>query len=156
LKPEGQKNPDTASFTDDYLLYLLAQASAAASEAFHAELARDGISVSTWRILASLYPSGRLNVGALARQCLLKQPTLTRTLDRLAEAGLICRDHSAIDRRGVLVRLTDKGRALAAHNVTKAKAHERLILKAYSEAEIAHLKSHLRQLTDSSRLADQA
>jgi DNA-binding MarR family transcriptional regulator len=149
LKPEAQTTA-ADSFTDDYLLYLLAQASAAASEAFHAELARDGISVSTWRILASLYPAGRLNVGALARRCLLKQPTLTRTLDRLAEAGLICRDHSATDRRGVLVRLTDKGRRIAAENVKKARLHEARILKSYNRAEVSALKATLRQLIDNS------
>ena len=100
-------------FLDDYLLYLMAHASAAASDAFHAELAKQGVSVAVWRILASLYPDKLLNVGVLARRCLLKQPTLTRRLDRLCEQGLTERWHQNQDRRGVLVKLTTEGRARA-------------------------------------------
>ena len=133
-------------FTEDYLLFLLAQASAAASAAFHAELARQGISVSTWRILASLYPDQRLKVGVLARKCLLKQPTLTRALDRLTVAGLVRRAHATDDRRGVLVSLTERGRDLATPLVARAHAHERAIMEPYSEAAAAELKQRLRQL----------
>jgi DNA-binding MarR family transcriptional regulator len=142
-------NKSTA-FTDDYLLYLLAQASAAASQAFHAELAKDGIPVSTWRILSSLYPDIRLNVGALAEQSLLKQPTLTRTLDRLTTSELVRRVHSAADRRGVLVELTQKGRSLAGDKIEKARTHEALILKNHSTSEITALKAMLRTLRLSS------
>ncbi len=135
-------------FTEDYLLFLLAQASAAASAAFHAELARQGISVSTWRILASLYPDQQLKVGVLARKCLLKQPTLTRALDRLALDGLVRRTHATDDRRGVLVSLTERGRERAAPLVARAHAHERAILRPYSEPAAAELKRRLRQLID--------
>ncbi len=145
--PSETNPPDQAgAFTDDYLLYLLAQASAGASQAFHAELAKDGIAVSTWRILASLYPDFRLNVGALAEQSLLKQPTLTRTLDRLTKSELVRRVHSAADRRGVLVELTQKGRTLAAEKIEKARAHEAFILKNHSKSEITALKAMLRNL----------
>ena len=134
------------AFTDNYLLYLLAQASAAASEAFHAELTTQGVPVSTWRILASLYPDARLNVGTLARRCLLKQPTLTRTLDRLAADGIIRRLHAKDDRRAVLVELTGDGQRLAAEKVQLAQQHETRVLAGYSEAEVADLKSKLRAL----------
>ena len=137
---------ETGSFTDDYLLYLLAQASATASDAFHEKLAADGLSVSTWRILGSLYPNKRLNVGMLAHECLMKQPTLTRTLDRLVNAGLVHRLHSATDRRGVLVELTEEGRDVASENVLKAKAQEAHVTRDYSSTEVAELKNMLREL----------
>jgi len=134
------------SFTDDYLLYLLAHASAAASEPFHADLTAGGIAITTWRIFASLYPNAQMNVGALARKCLMKQPTLTRTLDRLVAKGIVARTHSKGDRRGVLVELTDKGRELARDKIEKARAHEAKILQDYSADEGADLKRLLRQL----------
>jgi len=143
---------EQATFTDDYLLYLLAQASARASDTFHAELQAEGISVSTWRILGSLYPDARMNVGTLARKCLMKQPTLTRTLDRLTDQGIVARTHSNGDRRGVLVNLTDKGRTLAQDKIEKARAHEARILQNYSVGEISDLKFRLRDLMKRTRL----
>ena len=141
-------NTRPESFTDDYLLYILAHASDAASNAFHAELRAEGIQLTTWRIFGSLYPNLRLNVGALAKKCLMKQPTLTRTLDRLVEQGIVARTHSADDRRGVLVELTDQGRDLACDKIVKAQAHEAQILQDYTTDEIADLKRRLRRLTE--------
>lgn len=150
MQSDPKKTPQKPAFTDDYLLYLLAQASAAASDVFHAELRRDGLQVSTWRILASLYPDAQLNVGALARKCLLKQPTLTRALDRMVKADLVRRVHSETDRRGVLVELTSKGRDIAAKGVEKAYRHEKRVLANYSNAEIADLKQKLQHLLNQS------
>lgn len=146
LPPDPGAGPKASSFADGYLLHLLATANEAVSIGFHSELSGDGISLSTWRILIALYPESRLNVGSLARMCLLKQPTLTRTLDRLEHAGLVRRNHAAGDRRGVLVELTDQGREIAAGNMAKARRHEQEVLKHYSEAEIQDLKQKLREL----------
>lgn len=140
-----------APFVDDYLLYLLAQASDAASNAFHTKLAAEGVAVSKWRVMASLYPDKALNVGELARKCLAKQPTLTRQLDRLCAEGLTERKHEARDRRGVLVRLTDAGRRQTADYVAMAKAHEADVLADYSAEEIADLKATLIDLAKRAR-----
>lgn len=143
---EPQAVANGRSFTDDYLLFLLAQASAVASEEFHLQLHKDGIAVSTWRIIASLYPDLSLTVGALAEKCLLKQPTLTRTLDRLEEDGLTKRIHSKTDRRAVLVALTDKGKKVGDEKTALAKTHEQHILSGYSELQKSDLTKSLRRL----------
>jgi MarR family transcriptional regulator, organic hydroperoxide resistance regulator len=143
-----QNSDSEVSFTDDYLLFLLAQASAAASEAFHAELRQSGLHVSTWRILASLYPAEILTVGALAQKCLLKQPTLTRALDRMALDGLLKRTHSTKDRRAVFVELTERGRELTQSKVQMAKDHERRILQGFTDAQADEIKAVLHGLLD--------
>jgi DNA-binding MarR family transcriptional regulator len=153
LTPDASGAPGGGPFTDDYLLYLMAHASAAVSDSFHAELAAEGISVTTWRIMGSLYPDQRLNVGALARKCLMKQPTLTRTLDRLVDQGIVARRHEEGDRRGVLVALTDRGRTLAADKIAKARQHESRLLDSYSEVEIRDLKRLLRDFLTRARRA---
>jgi len=135
------------SFADSYLLYMLAQASDAASGAFHSQLAERNIPVSTWRILASLYPGATLNVGDLAKKCLAKQSTLSRQLDGLCRAGLAVRRHERNDRRGVLVCLTPEGRALASDLIQEAKAQEAEILSRYSKGEIDTFKSVLADIT---------
>mgnify|MGYP001120958451 CR=1 FL=1 len=138
-------------FTDDYLLYLLAQASAAASHQFHAELAARNIAVSTWRILASLYPDRALSIGELASECIFVQPTLTRMVDRLEASGEVMRSSGGDDRRRVQVRLTASGQALAAQLVAEAKAHERRICGSYSSREIEILKDTLKNLRQRAR-----
>lgn len=145
------ENAADESFVDGYLLYMMAQASDAASSAFHAQLAAEGVPVATWRILACLYPDLGLNVGDLARRCLLKQPTLTRQLDRLCADGLTQRVHENRDRRGVLVSLTSKGLDKAKSLVTKASQHEAQILSAYSQSEIETFKTMLADLTARTR-----
>lgn len=46
----------------------------------------------------------------LLRVTMLPQPSVSRTLSRLAERGLLCYEHLAQDRRGRLVVLTEEGR----------------------------------------------
>ena len=135
-----------ARFTESYLLYLLAQASGQASAAFHAQLAEQGVPVSTWRILATLYPDAPASISELCRSCLAKQPTMTRQIDRLAQAGLVTRESADEDRRRVTVRLTESGRGLARRLVAQARAHEAEVLDGQSPAEIARMKSVLRGL----------
>lgn len=139
-------------FTEDYLLYLLAQASEAASGEFHAYLSSQNIPVTTWRILGSLYPSRQLNVGSLARECLLKQPTLTRIIDRLETQKLVKRAHSKESRREVYITLTKEGRALAKRFILKAKQHETDILADYSADEVIALKKALKVLRERTKI----
>ena len=136
-------------FIDDYLLYLLAQASGKASAAFHEELTAEGVAVSTWRILAALYPDSPTGIGELAKDCLAKQPTMTRQIDRLAAAGLVQRQARVDDRRRVEVRLTPAGRALADRLTTMASAQERRILQRYTATEVTQLKAILSGLLTS-------
>ncbi|MGB0411466.1 MAG: MarR family winged helix-turn-helix transcriptional regulator [Pikeienuella sp.] len=135
-----------AKFTDDYLLFLLAQASAAASASFHNSLAQQGVAVSTWRILASLYPDDAMTISELAHSCMAKQPTMTRMIDRLAAEGIVVRVPAKTDKRRVLVRLTDAGREKAATLVAAAKIDESEALAGYTAEERATLKATLRRL----------
>jgi DNA-binding MarR family transcriptional regulator len=135
-----------AKFTDDYLHYLLAQASASVSASFHAALAKQGVAVSTWRILASLYPYENMTVSELAASCMTKQPTMTRMIDRLSADNLVVRKPAATDRRRVHVSLTEHGREMAKELVEVAKRDETTALAAYTNAEQSALKDALRAL----------
>ena len=54
---------------------------------------------------------GPIRARELNKQVLLSQPALSRLLDRLAERGMIDREPDPADGRGVLVSLTEDGRA---------------------------------------------
>ena len=55
-----------------------------------------------------------VSVGVLANQIHLGAATVTGILDRLMERNLVCRTRDTVDRRTVLVSLTDEGRKLFA------------------------------------------
>jgi DNA-binding MarR family transcriptional regulator len=133
-------------FIDDYLLYLLALASHQASGEFHAQLKGLGVPVATWRVLGALADVEGETVSALARHVLLNQPTLTKMLDRLAGQGLVERTASAGDRRKVLVRITERGRAMVAELKRRALVHEAEVLAVYDAGEVERLKAMLRAL----------
>ena len=78
------------------------------------ELAEAGVIPLTWYdVLVELYeaPDRRLRLHELADAVVLSRSGLTRLVDRLAEAGLLCRQPDPTDRRGAFAVLTDEGLA---------------------------------------------
>jgi DNA-binding MarR family transcriptional regulator len=70
--------------------------------------------LETWEfdVLAELRRSGppyELSPGRLLRATLVTSGTMTNRVDRLAAAGLVRRRPDPADKRGVLVRLTERG-----------------------------------------------
>lgn len=55
-------------------------------------------------------PGHRLRLHELASRVVLNRSTLTRVVDRLEAAGLLCRERVATDRRGAYAVLTEQGR----------------------------------------------
>lgn len=78
------------------------------------DLAAAGAIPITWYdVLIELYeaPGRRLRQRDLARAVVLSRSGLTRTVDRLAAAGLLRREPDPTDRRGAFAVLTDEGLA---------------------------------------------
>ncbi|TFZ04788.1 MarR family winged helix-turn-helix transcriptional regulator [Ramlibacter rhizophilus] len=136
------------AFADDYLPALLAQASHLISAEFHRVVAEQGFTVSEWRVLASLARSEPLSIGTLARITLLKQPTVTRVLDRMEARGHVRRIAHESDRRVTLVGITASGEKLVARLIELARAHERRVLEPFGLARSAELKKTLRQMIE--------
>jgi MarR family transcriptional regulator, organic hydroperoxide resistance regulator len=144
--PQPAATPPDARFIDDYLLYLLARASHLISAEFHEQLRRYGISVTVWRVLASLVGSSGETVTGLAETCLLQQPTMTKLLDRMVRDELVRRSQDTRDRRVVRVALTARGEMIASELVQAAKQHEAEVLARHPEAEAMAIKNLLRAI----------
>jgi DNA-binding MarR family transcriptional regulator len=144
--PQPAATPPDARFIDDYLLYLLARASHLISAEFHGRLRRCGISVTVWRVLASLVGSSGETVTGLAETCLLQQPTMTKLLDRMVRDELVRRSQDTRDRRVVRVALTARGEMIASELVQAAKQHEAEVLARHPEAEAMEIKNLLRAI----------
>jgi DNA-binding MarR family transcriptional regulator len=135
-----------ARFIDGYLAYLLAQVSNRISCEFHREVESVGLSVTEWRVLASLVGCRGETIGALAELTLTKQPTLSKVVQRMEAGGLVSRLRTRSDRRQTLVRLSARGRTLAAKLVERALRHQAAVLAPFGEDNAAQLVHMLRTL----------
>ncbi|MGB8910484.1 MAG: MarR family transcriptional regulator [Candidatus Cybelea sp.] len=108
-----------------------------------------GLQGESFDVLASLRRSGRpyqLSPTQLYREMMLTSGAMTNRIDRLEEAGLVSRRPDPQDRRGTLVRLTAKGKALIDAATTGHVANERRLVAGLSEREQLQLAELLRKL----------
>ena len=80
------------------------------------------------RILAQLHRSGPSSQKELSAVCGIDESTVSRSVDRLAEAGLVQRTPDPACRRSTRVSLTPQGAAAAA-KVVVAFEHEDAVLR---------------------------
>jgi DNA-binding MarR family transcriptional regulator len=157
-KTAHDKTANTAlagdSFARNYLAYLLARASFIVSSEFHATLKNWELSVPEWRVLACLMDVEGLSVGELAAMALMKQPGLTKVLDRMERDALVSRAGTSEDRRRVTIHLTAEGRARVKPVQRAAKAHEAELMRQFSAEQRATIKSALDLLINSRAASD--
>ncbi|HVL55575.1 MAG TPA: MarR family transcriptional regulator [Burkholderiaceae bacterium] len=134
-------------FINGYLPYLLARASHLVSGEFHRVLAARRVPVMQWRVMASLY-DGPLTAKALADVILMKQPTVSRIIERMERQGLLQRCTNADDRRSILLSLTERGRAVALPLIESAREHEAAVLRPFGRNNAATLIRVLQRLID--------
>jgi DNA-binding MarR family transcriptional regulator len=145
-EPMNKANEEPSRFVDDYLPALLAQASHLISGEFHRVVTAKGFTVSEWRVLASLEGAEPMSIGELARVAVMKQPTLTRVLDRMQTRGHVRRVAHEADRRVTLVAITPSGRRMVGKLIEEAKEHERRVLDPFGLERSQELKATLLQM----------
>ena len=133
-------------FVDSYLPYLLARASFSISSEFHAQVEAAGLTVSEWRILASLSGVKQRTVGELADIVLAKQPTVTKMVLRMADHGLLKRAPCTQDKRQAWVSLTPQGKKTVRPLLKKAALHEKQVLESLGHTQSRALKTILQKL----------
>lgn len=114
--------------------------------------ARYGLQAGEFDVLATLRRSGSpyaLTPTALYEATMVTSGAMTNRLDRLEKAGLILRAPHPNDRRGIVVRLTEKGLSLIDEAVTAHVANEHQILAGLTPAERETLSHLLEKLIGS-------
>lgn len=79
----------------------------------------DGLSDAHFAVLANLRMHGRLSIGELAQRERVSAPTMSNSVDVLAEAGLVVRVPDEDDRRRVNIDITDPGIEIVISTVQK-------------------------------------
>jgi DNA-binding MarR family transcriptional regulator len=100
-------------------------------------------------VLAALRRSGvpyQLTPGQLVRETLVTSGTMTNRVDRLVARSLVSRDDHPGDRRGILVRLTDRGRETVDAALVDLLEAERAMLADLPDTDRNHLIEALRRL----------
>jgi DNA-binding MarR family transcriptional regulator len=108
--------------------------------------------LETWEfdVLAALRRAGapyELSPGRLIRETLVTSGTMTNRVDRLVERGLVERSPDPRDRRGVLVRLTGRGRGTVDGALADLLQREQGLLSGLGRQERRQLVALLRQLS---------
>ena len=105
----------------DYLPYLVNRVGTIIAEQFGTDtLARHGLSIAEWRVLAVLASGGQRQID-LADLTSTEASTLSRLVTRLVRMGLATRTRSANSNREVVVKLSTKGDAGGAPHPDRAE-----------------------------------
>jgi DNA-binding MarR family transcriptional regulator len=121
----------------------------------HLDIARRGAFASrgleSWEfdVLSALRRAGppfQLTPGALLRATLVTSGTMTNRIDRLTASGLVRREPDPRDRRGVLVTLSEQGRAAVDAALTDLLEREQALLAGLAGDQRAILAALLRTL----------
>lgn len=108
--------------------------------------ARHGLQSWEFDVLAALRRAGepyQLTPGQLLKETHVTSGTMTTRVDRLTGRGLVVRDAHPGDGRGVLVRLTDEGRAAVEAAFADLLAIERKLGESLSDEDRSQLAALL-------------
>jgi DNA-binding MarR family transcriptional regulator len=114
-----------------------------------AAFAAHGLQTWEFDVLSALRRQGapyQLTPGALVRATLVTSGTMTNRIDRLASADLVSRRPDPADKRGVLVALTDRGRAAVDAALADLLTYERQLLTGLDGGQRRELAALLRIL----------
>ena len=126
-----------------FLPYLINRAGARLAAAFSAEIARYGIELQEWRVLAALLARGPCRLGDLAALTSIEISTLSRLVGRMTRARLVDRVREEGDRRAVQVSLSLRGRQVATEIVPLAHRYDALALAGFGTREAEQLRAML-------------
>jgi DNA-binding MarR family transcriptional regulator len=136
----------------------LLSAHAMAMKEFGAEDTWAGLSMREYDVLYTLSKCpGPVRMSELNRHVLLSQPAVSRMVDRLAERGFIARRPDPVDGRGVLLSLTEAGRAVQRRIGRRhARSVSRVMTARLSRDELRQLETICLKLTGRPALASPA
>ncbi len=137
--------------TLSYRLHLLHKLTDMDSQ--HAYPREAGLSLSDGRCLATIGTFEPLSVKDLAQRANLDKGQASRAAQALVDQGLVSKLHDKADARGVVLTLTDAGRAAFERTMALVRRRNQQIFDCLSEAEQQTLSTLFDRLIDHSRQA---
>jgi DNA-binding MarR family transcriptional regulator len=139
--------PAAAGFDlDRHVFFWLTQVIGARDRELAQGLRDFGLRVPEWRALAALYAKKRSTMSELAELATIDRTTLTRTVDRMQEAGWLERLADEADMRVTRLALTATGRRMFERIWPEVQRLNDLALAGLSSSQIELLKKILGQM----------
>lgn len=108
----------------------------------------DRINPAQGRIMFVLWQKDGISIQELAQRTKLGKSTLTSMLDRLGQAGMLIREPSKEDRRKVLVKRSQKDRALESLYVKVSDEMTRIWDQGFPQKRIERFEVDLKQILE--------
>jgi homoprotocatechuate degradation regulator HpaR len=131
----------------------LLKAREAVMKKFIPHLREHGLSPQQWRVLRALFDARdagepEVEMTALAEQCYLLMPSLSRIVQHLLKRGLIRRRASAADQRRAMISLSDAGGQLVELMSVQSEARYEHITRVFGYGKLELLYELLDELTE--------
>ncbi len=108
----------------------------------------DAFNGAQGRILYVLWQTDGIPIIELSKKTSLAKTTLTSMLERMETAGLIKRCFDKIDRRQVLIALTETARGLRTDYDEVSNRMNEIYYKGFAREEIIQLEGYLQRILD--------
>lgn len=132
---------------EQHPFFWMTQAIAARDSALAAELRSHGLRVPEWRVLASLCARRRLSMKELADLSSIDRTTLSRTVDRMQDTGLLTRLTDSRDLRVTRLALTAAGEKLFSRIWPAVDRLNRAAIDGLPEGSVELLRWTLERMT---------
>jgi len=99
------------------------------------------------RILYILWNTDSIPIVELSKKTGLAKTTLTSMLDRMEASGLVKRIFDKIDRRKILISITEKARKLQIEYDEVSFKMNKIYYKGFSDAEISQFEDYLLRIS---------
>lgn len=107
---------------------------------------QDNLTITQLRLLRLLAANEGVGNSVLADGLGLTRPSVSALLTRLENAGYLVRNMDRVDRRGIVITLTDKGREATSATRGELVAASSALLSALSDAEQKSLAALLEKV----------
>lgn len=106
------------------------------------------LSPQQWRVIRVLVEVDQLDVTALAEQCYLLMPSLSRIIQHLERRGLVKRARVAGDQRRFAISITEQGRELFAAIAPVSEGRYQYITERFGYGKLELLYELLEELIE--------
>jgi DNA-binding MarR family transcriptional regulator len=138
------------------LPYLLNRVGVRIGELLTRELTEAGLTLSGFRVLASLWERGDQRLSDLAMMAGVEISTLSRLVGLLKRQRLVTRRRAGEDGREVRINLTPEGHEMIERLIPRAEFYTDVGLGNFTADQIAMLKQLLTQVADNLTAFDEA
>jgi MarR family transcriptional regulator, organic hydroperoxide resistance regulator len=128
------------------LTQLLSQVEHRISRRVEDILGSGGLTLDQWRVLTLLADGAGHPMSEIATHAMVPAPTLTKIVDRLVDRALVYRRADEVDRRRVLVFLSEHGRATYADLVPEVARIDEMIANELGGRDAPRLVALLERL----------